>query len=183
MSEKSITEFLSDEYKDFSLYVIENRAIPSVIDGLKPTQRKIVHICNDIWKTGNEKTLKVFQLAGKVASDAFYHHGNCLEYDTEIITSDGEIIKIGEWFEKYPDLKLDLISYDENESKYVTGIGHSPRVGTITTEEYEIEMEDGNIFKCTENHPFYTTNRGWVKAEDLTNNDDIKDFHHHGGKR
>lgn len=73
---KTISEFLSQEYKDFSLYTIENRAIPSVIDGFKPTHRKIIHVCNDIWKSGTEKPLKVFQLAGKVASDAFYHHGN-----------------------------------------------------------------------------------------------------------
>ncbi len=75
-TEKTITEFLSDEYKDFSLYVIENRAIPSIIDGLKPSQRKIIHVSNNIWKTGNEKPLKVFQLSGAVANQAFYHHGD-----------------------------------------------------------------------------------------------------------
>jgi DNA topoisomerase-2 len=74
--QKTISEFLSKEYKDFSLYVIENRAIASVIDGLKPVQRKILHVCNSTWKTGQEKTLKVFQLSGKVASDAYYHHGS-----------------------------------------------------------------------------------------------------------
>lgn len=76
MIEKSITEFLSNEYKEFAMYSIEGRAIPSVVDGFKPTHRKIIHVCNQIWKTGSEKPLKVFQLAGKVASDAFYHHGN-----------------------------------------------------------------------------------------------------------
>jgi DNA topoisomerase-2 len=69
MSQKTISEFLSQEYKDFSLYTIESRAIPSVIDGFKPTQRKIIHVCSDIWKTGSEKPLKVFQLAGKVTSN------------------------------------------------------------------------------------------------------------------
>ncbi len=76
VTQKTITDFLSNEYKEFSLYVIENRAIPSVIDGFKPSHRKIIHVSNQIWKTGSEKTLKVFQLAGKVASDCFYHHGN-----------------------------------------------------------------------------------------------------------
>lgn len=76
MVEKSISEFLSQEYKEFAMYVIEGRAIPSVIDGFKPTQRKIIHVANQIWKTGTEKTLKVFQLSGKVASDCFYHHGD-----------------------------------------------------------------------------------------------------------
>jgi DNA topoisomerase-2 len=76
ITEKTISEFLSEEYKEFAMYSIEGRAIPSVVDGFKPTQRKIIHISNQIWKTGSEKNLKVFQLAGKVASDAFYHHGN-----------------------------------------------------------------------------------------------------------
>jgi DNA topoisomerase-2 len=82
---KTISEFLSQEYKDFSLYTIENRAIPSVIDGFKPTHRKIIFISNEIWKSGTEKPLKVFQLAGKVASDAFYHHGNS-SLESSIIT-------------------------------------------------------------------------------------------------
>ena len=76
ITEKTISEFLSEEYKEFAMYVIEGRAIPSVIDGLKPSQRKIIHVANQIWKNGNEKTLKVFQLSGKVASDCYYHHGD-----------------------------------------------------------------------------------------------------------
>ena len=76
ITQKTISDFLSQEYKEFAMYSIEGRAIPSVIDGFKPTQRKVIHISNQIWRTGNEKNLKVFQLAGKVASDAFYHHGN-----------------------------------------------------------------------------------------------------------
>lgn len=76
MIEKSISEFLSNEYKEFAMYVIEGRAIPSVIDGFKPTQRKVMHVSNQVWKSGGEKSLKVFQLSGKVASDCYYHHGD-----------------------------------------------------------------------------------------------------------
>jgi DNA topoisomerase-2 len=76
INEKTISDFLSQEYKDFALYTIESRAIGSCIDGFKPVQRKIIFICNDIWRTGNEKPLKVFQLAGSVASQAYYHHGS-----------------------------------------------------------------------------------------------------------
>jgi DNA topoisomerase-2 len=57
------------------MYSIEGRAIPSMIDGFKPSQRKVIHISSQIWKTGNEKALKIFQLAGKVA-EMIYHHGN-----------------------------------------------------------------------------------------------------------
>ena len=76
MNQKTISQFLSNEYKDFAMYVIEGRAIPSVIDGFKPSQRKIINSCSDIWKNGSEKPLKIFQLAGKVAAEQFYHHGN-----------------------------------------------------------------------------------------------------------
>lgn len=74
--ETTITEFLSNQYKEYSIYTIENRAIPSVIDGFKPSHRKIIFVANNIWKTGNEKTLKVFQLSGAVANQAYYHHGD-----------------------------------------------------------------------------------------------------------
>jgi DNA topoisomerase-2 len=76
MKEKTITEFLSNEYKEFAYYTIENRAIASYIDGFKPTQRKIINAASQVWKTGNEKYLKIFQLSGIVASTQFYHHGD-----------------------------------------------------------------------------------------------------------
>jgi intein/homing endonuclease len=121
---------------------------------------------------GNEKTLKVFQLAGKVASDAFYHHGNCLDINTNILLEDGSFISIKDWLEKYTDVKFKVISYDEEKGEFTTGLGHTPRIGNITNIEFEIEMEDGSIIKCTENHPFLTK-RGWIEAKDLLDSDEI----------
>jgi len=72
---RTVDDFFDNEYLQYAKYVVENRAIPSVIDGFKPTQRKIAHAANRHWKTGNEKSLKVFQLAGNVAATTFYHHG------------------------------------------------------------------------------------------------------------
>lgn len=74
--ETTITQFLSNQYKEYSIYTIENRAIPSVIDGFKPSHRKIIFVANNVWKTGSEKALKVFQLSGAVANQAYYHHGD-----------------------------------------------------------------------------------------------------------
>jgi DNA topoisomerase-2 len=84
MQQKTITQFLSEEYKEFAFYTIESRAIASCIDGFKPSHRKIIHVSSQIWKTGTEKHLKIFQLSGKVASDCFYHHGNA-SLDSSII--------------------------------------------------------------------------------------------------
>ena len=76
MKRRTVTSFFDTEYLDYAKYVVENRALPSCIDGLKPTQRKVVYVANKIWKKGNEKPMKLFQLAGRVASEAYYHHGN-----------------------------------------------------------------------------------------------------------
>ena len=75
-TKRTVTDFFDKEYLEYAKYVVENRAIPHVIDGLKPTQRKVVYVANQIWKGGNGKPMKLFQLGGRVASEAFYHHGN-----------------------------------------------------------------------------------------------------------
>ncbi|NBP56130.1 hypothetical protein EBU71_06265 [bacterium] len=76
MGQKTITEFLDREYREFALYSIQNRAIASVIDGFKPVARKIVFTSSKIWKTSGQKPMKIFQLSGKVSSESFYHHGS-----------------------------------------------------------------------------------------------------------
>jgi DNA topoisomerase-2 len=73
---KTITEYLDQDYAMYGMYTLESRAIPSVIDGFKPTQRKIIYISDKVWRSGNEKPLKIFQLGGKIAADAHYHHGD-----------------------------------------------------------------------------------------------------------
>ena len=73
---KTITEFLDTDYKEYSMSVITERAIPSVIDSFKPVQRKIIDMSNEIWKTGNEKSMKVFQLCGQTCAKKLYVHGD-----------------------------------------------------------------------------------------------------------
>ena len=91
MKTKTITEFLNKDIKEYAMDVIENRAIPSVIDGLKPTSRKVVYVANKIWKNGTEKSMKVFQLAGTMSATAFYHHGD--QSANTVITGMGQTFK------------------------------------------------------------------------------------------
>lgn len=48
------------------------RSIPSLVDGLKPGQRKVLYTC---FRRNDKKEVKVAQLAGSVAEMSAYHHG------------------------------------------------------------------------------------------------------------
>ncbi len=69
-------DFFDVEYLGYARYVVENRAIPSLVDGFKPSQRKIAYASHKLWKTGKEKPMKVFQLGGQAAAISFFHHGS-----------------------------------------------------------------------------------------------------------
>lgn len=73
---RTVEDFFDTEYRNYAIYTVENRAIPSLIDGFKPSQRKIAFAANKLWKTGNEKPMKVFQLGGRAAAMSFFHHGS-----------------------------------------------------------------------------------------------------------
>lgn len=85
MRTRRITDFLNSEVKEYAIDILENRCIPSMIDSFKPSQRKVIYVADRIWRNGNDKPMKVFQLTGKVAADAYYHHGN-QSMDTLITT-------------------------------------------------------------------------------------------------
>lgn len=52
------------------------RMIPSMIDGLKPVQRKVLYTLFERFGSKAYTPLKVFQLGGSVADFAQYHHGD-----------------------------------------------------------------------------------------------------------
>jgi len=67
----TFTRFINDELIHFS--IADNlRSIPHVMDGLKPSQRKILWAAR---KRGLTAEIKVAQLAGYVSEHAAYHHG------------------------------------------------------------------------------------------------------------
>lgn len=67
----SYQDLINKELIHFSIY--DNmRSIPSLCDGLKPSQRKILHY---MLKKDITKDIKVAQLSGYVSAETSYHHG------------------------------------------------------------------------------------------------------------
>ena len=75
-AEKSVSyyDFIHKELIAFSYYDI-HRSIPNIMDGFKPSQRKIYFACNKANLYGDKKEMKVGQLSGYVSQHSHYHHG------------------------------------------------------------------------------------------------------------
>ncbi len=71
-TEKTVSELINDEYREYSLYTISNRAIPSYTDGLKTVQRKLLYVADKL--TYPAKKTKISGIAGAMASMAHYGH-------------------------------------------------------------------------------------------------------------
>ncbi|XP_034017358.1 DNA topoisomerase 2-beta [Thalassophryne amazonica] len=67
----SYNDFINKELILFSNSDNE-RSIPSLVDGLKPGQRKVLFTC---LKRNDKREVKVAQLAGSIAEMSAYHHG------------------------------------------------------------------------------------------------------------
>ncbi|XP_028251813.1 DNA topoisomerase 2-beta [Parambassis ranga] len=67
----SYNDFINKELILFSNSDNE-RSIPSLVDGMKPGQRKVLFTC---MKRNDKREVKVAQLAGSVAEMSAYHHG------------------------------------------------------------------------------------------------------------
>lgn len=70
-NEYKLSQVASNEMKNFALYTIESRAIPNLIDGLKPVQR--FYLYSSLMNTPKDYK-KVSAVAG-VISDYGYNHG------------------------------------------------------------------------------------------------------------
>ncbi len=79
-------EFIHKELIQFSNYD-NDRSIPSVCDGLKPSQRKILYAA---FKKNLVNQMKVAQFSGYVSAEANYHHGEA--------SLNGAIVKMAQDF-------------------------------------------------------------------------------------
>lgn len=98
----------------------------------------------------------------------------CLRKNTKITTLKGEIpiqdIKIGDY----------VLSYNKNqkvnEYKKVLEVHTNLTKSNSYNFFLKIELENGLIIETTPNHKIYTTNRGFIRADQLKSSDDIKIF-------
>ena len=71
-------------YLDYSMYVINDRALPRIADGLKPVQRRIVYAMAELGLNNNAKFAKSARTVGDVLGK-FHPHGDSACYEAMVL--------------------------------------------------------------------------------------------------
>ncbi len=76
--------FTEDAYLNYSMYVIMDRALPHIGDGLKPVQRRIVYAMSELGLSNNAKYKKSARTVGDVLGK-FHPHGDSACYEAMVL--------------------------------------------------------------------------------------------------
>lgn len=81
---QDIAEFSEKSYLDYSMYVILDRALPFIGDGLKPVQRRIVYAMSELGLNSSGKFKKSARTVGDVLGK-FHPHGDSACYEAMVL--------------------------------------------------------------------------------------------------
>lgn len=79
-----LKDFAEKAYLDYSMYVILDRALPHIADGLKPVQRRIVYAMSELGLTAAAKYKKSARTVGDVLGK-YHPHGDSACYEAMVL--------------------------------------------------------------------------------------------------
>ncbi|MCP5477752.1 MAG: DNA topoisomerase IV subunit A [Rhodanobacteraceae bacterium] len=79
-----IAEYAERAYLDYSMYVVLDRALPFVGDGLKPVQRRIIYSMSELGLSATSKPKKSARTVGDVIGK-FHPHGDSACYEAMVL--------------------------------------------------------------------------------------------------
>ncbi|MCU4674769.1 DNA topoisomerase IV subunit A [Catenovulum sp. 2E275] len=80
----ALRKFTEDAYLNYSMYVIMDRALPHISDGLKPVQRRIVYAMSELGLSAAAKYKKSARTVGDVLGK-FHPHGDSACYEAMVL--------------------------------------------------------------------------------------------------
>ena len=80
----ALSDFTERAYLDYSMYVILDRALPNIGDGLKPVQRRIVYAMSELGLDAGSKFKKSARTVGDVIGK-FHPHGDSACYEAMVL--------------------------------------------------------------------------------------------------
>lgn len=84
VEELALSEYTEKAYLDYSMYVILDRALPHIGDGLKPVQRRIIYAMSELGLSAVSKHKKSARTVGDVLGK-FHPHGDSACYEAMVL--------------------------------------------------------------------------------------------------
>jgi len=81
---RSVAEFTEQAYLNYAMYVIMDRALPHISDGLKPVQRRIVYAMSELGLKPTGKPKKSARTVGDVLGK-YHPHGDSACYEAMVL--------------------------------------------------------------------------------------------------
>ncbi|MDH1706142.1 DNA topoisomerase IV subunit A [Acinetobacter johnsonii] len=81
---RSVAEFTEQAYLNYAMYVIMDRALPHISDGLKPVQRRIVYAMSELGLKHSGKPKKSARTVGDVLGK-YHPHGDLACYEAMVL--------------------------------------------------------------------------------------------------
>jgi len=84
IEQRPLRQFTEEAYLNYSMYVIMDRALPHIGDGLKPVQRRIVYAMSELGLSNAAKYKKSARTVGDVLGK-FHPHGDSACYEAMVL--------------------------------------------------------------------------------------------------
>ena len=84
VEQQPLKEYTEKAYLDYSMYVIMDRALPQIGDGLKPVQRRIIYAMSELGLSAGQKPKKSARTVGDVIGK-FHPHGDSACYEAMVL--------------------------------------------------------------------------------------------------
>ena len=84
IEKQPLSQFTEKAYLDYSMYVILDRALPNIGDGLKPVQRRIIYAMSELGLNATAKHKKSARTVGDVLGK-FHPHGDSACYEAMVL--------------------------------------------------------------------------------------------------
>ena len=198
-----VSEEMRKSYLDYAMSVIVSRAIPSIEDGLKPVQRRILHAMNLMGLKPGTQTKKSARIVGDVLGK-FHPHGDiavyeamvrlaqdfslryplvfgqgnfgCFTADTEVKLTDGRNLSFKELIEENKQGKRNF-TFTINDGLIEAAEIKNPRKTKTNVEIMKVILDNEEEIKCTLNHKFMLKDGNYKEAKDLKSGDSLMPFY------
>ena len=84
VEQQTLKDYAEKAYLDYSMYVILDRALPQIGDGLKPVQRRIIYAMSELGLSAGSKHKKSARTVGDVIGK-FHPHGDSACYEAMVL--------------------------------------------------------------------------------------------------